>query len=274
MSPSAQALAPALNVAAPGGVRATESAVATMRFGDVTITETGDFPPPRGPACWVFLTLNAEIALSLSGNPALRALLQMPRARVSVDGQWLCWALRRKYPRQPLHKLSGSDLVYTLAAQCAGEGRRLLLLGGHAEANALAVMRLRRLHPGLQVAGFAPAPYCIGSSAEPTDEEDEAHQACLEAIEAFRPDFVVLGLGAQKEQRLCLRVAPMLDGRVTGLLCFGGAIDMVSGRVRRAPIWMQVSGLESLYRLWQQPSRLARWLRILRLLPMLASGRY
>jgi N-acetylglucosaminyldiphosphoundecaprenol N-acetyl-beta-D-mannosaminyltransferase len=274
MSPSAQALAPTLDVAAPGGARATASAVATMRFGDVTITETGDFPPPRGPACWVFLTLNAEIALSLSGNPALRALLQMPRARVSVDGQWLCWALRRKYPRQPLHKLSGSDLVYTLAAQCAGEGRRLLLLGGHAEANALAVMRLRRLLPALHVAGFAPTPYRAATSAEGAAEETAAHQAALEAIRAFRPDYVVLGLGAEKEQRLCLQLAPMLDGQVNGLLCFGGAIDMVSGRVQRAPRWMQRSGLESVYRVWEQPSRLPRWLRSLRLLPMLAAGRY
>ena len=104
--------------------------------------------------------------------------------------------------------------------------------------------------------------------------EAAVHRAALEAIEAFRPDFVVLGLGAQKEQRLCLRLAPLLDGQVTGLLCFGGAIDMVSGRVRRAPRWMQCSGLESLYRLWEQPSRLPRWLRNLRLLPMLAMGRY
>ncbi len=270
MPPSAQALAPTLDVVAPGGAeRAATSALAPIRFGDVAITETGDFPPPWGPACWVFLTLNAEIALSLPKNPVLRELLQTPRARVSVDGQWLYWALQRKYPHRMVPKMSGSDLVYTLAARCAGDGRRLLLLGSHAEANALAVMRLRRRHPGLQVAGFAPEPYGIDALAEAA-----VHRAALEAIEAFRPDFVVLGLGAQKEQRLCLRLAPLLDGQVTGLLCFGGAIDMVSGRVRRAPRWMQCSGLESLYRLWEQPSRLPRWLRNLRLLPMLAMGRY
>ncbi len=245
-----------------------------MRFGDVAITETVAFPPRPGPACWVYLTLNAEIALSLPENPVLQALVRSPRARISVDGQWLCWALRRKYPRQVLHKLSGSDLIYTLAGQCATQGRRLLLLGSHAEANALAVMRLRRLHPSLQVAGFAPAPYEAGDAAGPAGGEAAAHRGALEAIEAYRPDYVVLGLGSEKEQRLCLQLAPALDGRVIGLLCFGGAIDMASGRVRRAPRWMQYSGLESVYRVWEQPSRLPRWLRSLRLLPMLSAGRY
>jgi exopolysaccharide biosynthesis WecB/TagA/CpsF family protein len=266
MPPSAQVLEATLDVDVSQGT--------PMRFGDVTITETDEFPPPPGPACWVFLTMNAEIALSLPVNPVLRDLLQAQRARVSVDGQWLWWALRRKYPGEPLLKLSGSDLVFPLAAQCANQGRRLLLLGSDAEANALAVMRLRRLHPGLQVAGFAPSPYRVETSAGGTAGETAAHQAALDAILAFRPDYVVLGLGAEKEQRLCLRLAPMLDGQVTGLLCFGGAIDMVSGRVRRAPRWMQRSGLESVYRVWEQPSRLPRWLRCLRLIPMLAAGRY
>jgi UDP-N-acetyl-D-mannosaminuronic acid transferase (WecB/TagA/CpsF family) len=49
---------------------------------------------------------------------------------------------------------------------------------------------------------------------------------------------------------------------------------MVSGQVRRAPAWMQRSGLEALYRVWEQPARLPRLIRALRVLPLLASGRY
>ncbi len=240
-----------------------------MWFGSVPITETGSFPPAAMPQCWVYLTLNAEIALSLPRNPALHDLLQQSRARVSVDGQWLWWALQRKYPTQQLIKLSGSDLIYRLAALSAQSGQRLLLLGSTPEANARAVMRLREAQPELDVAGFAPAPYGVDSA-----EERAAEAAALAAIQAYRPDYVVLGLGADKEQRMCLRLAPQIDGRVTGLLCFGGAIDMASGRVRRAPPWMQRCGLEALYRVWQQPARLPRLVRALQVLPLLASGRY
>jgi N-acetylglucosaminyldiphosphoundecaprenol N-acetyl-beta-D-mannosaminyltransferase len=84
----------------------------------------------------------------------------------------------------------------------------------------------------------------------------------------------VLGLGAPKEQRFALRCGAALDGKVRGLLCFGGAIDMASGAVRRAPRLIQCVGLEGLYRVWQQPARLGRLLRVLRVLPMLALGKY
>lgn len=272
MPPSAHALSPTLDAipGVPGRDAPPADPPPALQFAGVAITETGSFPPPAAASCWIYLTLNAEIALSLPRNPTLQALVQQPRARVSVDGQWLWWALRRKYPQQALRKLSGSDLIHTLARHCAAHGQRLLLLGSHAEANALAVMRLREQHPSLQLAGFAPAPYRL----DRVDEERAAHRAALEAIGAFEPDYVVLGLGADKEQRLCADLAPRLDGRVQGLLCFGGAIDMLSGRVRRAPRWMQQCGLESVYRVWEQPSRLPRWLRSLKLLPLLAAGRY
>lgn len=238
-------------------------------FGAVPITETTCFPPAPSRHCWIYLTLNAEIALSVPTNRTLRDLVHQERARVSVDGQWLWWALRRKYPDRTLCKLAGSDLIYRLAGHCARQQHRLLLVGSAPAINAQAVMRLRRLHPGLAIAGFAPAAYRPGSI-----DEDAAIAGTQQAVAAFEPDYVVLGLGAGKEQRMSARLAPLLDGQVTGLLCFGGAIDMASGRVRRAPRWMQRSGLEGLYRVWQQPARLLRLLRVLRVLPSLAAGRY
>ncbi len=240
---------------------------APMHFGPFPITERESFPPPDDPAgCWTYVTLNAEIALSLPRSAALQALITSPRARVSVDGQWLWWALRRKYPGQTLSKLSGSDLIHHIAGHCEREGQRLLLLGSTPALNAGAVAALRRRWPGLTVAGFAPPNY------EPdTASETEVEQAVLDAVRAWRADYVVLGLGAGKEHRLAWRLGPRLDGQVAGLLCFGGAIDMASGAVRRAPVWCQHIGLEGLFRVWQQPRRLGRLLRVLRVLPLIAA---
>jgi N-acetylglucosaminyldiphosphoundecaprenol N-acetyl-beta-D-mannosaminyltransferase len=270
MPPSASAYAPAADRALSPLAADGPAVPAGMCFGDVPITETQTFPPAPAAQCWIYLTLNAEIALSLPENPTLRRLVQLPRVRVSVDGQWLWWALRRKYPGRPLAKLSGSDLVYTLAGHCAAAGRRLLLLGSADAINAQAVRRLMERHPGLQVAGFAPGPY----EADGGEREAAVLEGALDAIRDFSPDYVVLGLGAEKEQRLCLHLAPLLDGQVAGLMCFGGAIDMVSGHVRRAPRWMQVCGIEGLYRVCQQPERLPRLIRVFRILPKLAALRY
>jgi exopolysaccharide biosynthesis WecB/TagA/CpsF family protein len=238
-------------------------------FGSTPITETGHFPPAPALQCWVYLTLNAEIALSLPQSPALQALTQSPRARISVDGQWLWWALRRKYGDDAPAKLSGSDLIYVLAGFCANHGQRLLLLGSSPTFNAAAVCQLRLRFPGLYVAGLAPA-----RRAQNVAGLAALEQEAQGAISAHQADFVVLGLGAGKEHALAERLAPRLDGRVRGLLCFGGAIDMASGHVRRAPLAWQRMGLEGLYRVWQQPARLIRLLRVLRVLPLLARGAY
>jgi N-acetylglucosaminyldiphosphoundecaprenol N-acetyl-beta-D-mannosaminyltransferase len=240
-----------------------------MRFGDFPITETQSFPPPARAQCWVYVTLNAEIALSLPESPVLQQFLPSPRLRVSVDGQWLWWALRRKYPDRPLRKLSGSDLIHELAALCAANGERLLLLGSNVQANARAVQQLRARWPGLDVAGLAPGHFVVGA-----DSERAVHAQALAAMADYRPHYVVLGLGALKEQRLAASLLPELDGRVHGLLCFGGAIDLASGLVRRAPRVWQRMGLECVYRVVQQPERLPRLWKMLRLLPLLALARY
>jgi UDP-N-acetyl-D-mannosaminouronate:lipid I N-acetyl-D-mannosaminouronosyltransferase len=59
-----------------------------------------------------------------------------------------------------------------------------------------------------------------------------------------------------------------------GLLCFGGAIDLAGGLVKRAPRAWQRIGLEGLYRVWQQPSRLSRLFGVMRVLPLLVKGDY
>jgi N-acetylglucosaminyldiphosphoundecaprenol N-acetyl-beta-D-mannosaminyltransferase len=242
-----------------------------LRFGSFVITETAEFPPPRLPECWVYITLNAEIALSLRSNPELRTLTASQRVRISVDGQWILWALRRKYPEHTVRKLSGSDLIYTLAAHCSQQGKRLFLLGASAASNAGAVQALRSRWPGLQVAGYSMRPFAAGQASEA-----EALADSLRAIRAAGADYVVMGLDPTKLYSFAALLARELDGDTSGVLCFGGAIDMASGRVRRAPRWCQTCGLESIYRVLREPSptRLRRWLKMTLILPLLASGRY
>jgi exopolysaccharide biosynthesis WecB/TagA/CpsF family protein len=240
-----------------------------MCFGAFPITETQTFPPATQAQCWAYVTLNAEIALSLPGSPALQQLLHSPRLRVSVDGQWLWWALRRKYPQRALVKLSGSALIHSIAEYCALHGQRLLLLGSSAAANGGAVRRLKQRWPELQIVGYSPPWYAMGA-----DSETEMELRALAAIQEHRPHYVVLGLGAAKEHRFASRMAAQLDGIVHGLLCFGGAIDLASGLVERAPVRWQRTGLEGLYRVLQQPSRTLRLLRVLRVLPRLAFKSY
>lgn len=248
---------------------ATPSTEPLMRFRGIDITETASFPPAPARQCWVYVTVNAEVALTTPHDAHLQSLLHSPRARVSVDGQWIWWALRRKYAERPLKKMAGSDLIHDLGKHCALSGRRLLLVGSTLTSNTEAVKRLAERWPGLQVAGVSPGQFEPDSAAE-----QQALNAVVEAAAEHRPHYVVLGLGPAKQFRFAQALAARLDGIADGLLCFGGSIDMVSGQVRRASVRWQRCGLEGIYRILQQPSRLPRFLRLLPIVPIVAFGRY
>ena len=83
-----------------------------------------------------------------------------------------------------------------------------------------------------------------------TPQEDAADIA---AINATRPDFLWVGLGAPKQERWMAAHAHKVDALMLGV---GAAFDYEAGNIRRAPAWMQRHNLEWLYRLLQDPGRL------------------
>ncbi len=242
-----------------------------VEFAGVRITESATFPPaPISGRCYFYVTLNAEISLLRESSDDLQQMLQLPQTRVSVDGQWILWALRRKYPSVRLEKLSGSDLIYRLADHCNNSASKLLLLGGAQGSNANAVRRLLERFPYAVIAGYSPP---LWEPGQPIEEE--VRRQIRERISSFKPQYIICGLGAPKEQAWAWPERDWLDKQgVNGTFFFGGAIDFVSGSVRRAPVLWQRVGLEGLYRVIQQPKRFMRLIKVLRVLPLIATGRY
>jgi N-acetylglucosaminyldiphosphoundecaprenol N-acetyl-beta-D-mannosaminyltransferase len=99
----------------------------------------------------------------------------------------------------------------------------------------------------MQVAGTFSPPF-----RPPTQAESEA---IVERINLAAPDFVWVGLGSPKQDRWLADHRDSLDAAV--LLAVGAAFDFHTGKSRRAPRWMQRSGLEWLFRLISEPRRLA-----------------
>jgi N-acetylglucosaminyldiphosphoundecaprenol N-acetyl-beta-D-mannosaminyltransferase len=87
-------------------------------------------------------------------------------------------------------------------------------------------------------------------------------------VRAARPDVLLVGLGAPKQEKWILERKASLC--VPVCIGVGGSFEMAAGMVRRAPQWMQRSGLEWSFRLMQDPTRL--WRRYLcRDLPVFVS---
>lgn len=163
---------------------------------------------------------------------------------VGIDGMGIAWALRLLGERD-VARVTGVDLFDSLMGACAAEGFRPYLLGATPEVLERAVADLRRRHPGLVIAGahhgyFKP--------------EDEA--ALCETIAASGAQCLFVAMPTPRKERFMLRNRARIG--VPFAMGIGGTLDVVAGKVRRAPVLVQRLGLEWFYRLAQEPRRLAR----------------
>jgi N-acetylglucosaminyldiphosphoundecaprenol N-acetyl-beta-D-mannosaminyltransferase len=176
------------------------------------------------------------------------------------DGQPLVWALNA-LGHGLEDRVYGPDLMDRACARAAAGGQRFYLYGGRTQGALVELSRRLRLrHPGLQIVGGYAPPF------RPLTEADEA--AIARDINRSGADVVWVGIGVPKQEKWMARMRPHLDAPV--LIGVGAAFDFHAGLVPQAPAQMQRLGLEWLFRLAQEPSRL--WRRYLRYNPRFVSG--
>lgn len=192
-------------------------------------------------------TPNADYVVRSRHDTAFRSAIQDARLRVP-DGMWLVYASR--LAGRGLHgTVTGRLLLPALAEVAADKGLRIALFGAGSGIAQRVREALMRSHPHLQVVAAVtpPTPFQIGSAP---DEE------AVDAIRGTDPDILFVALGAPKQEIWMQRHAAALGGAVA--VGVGGAFDIVAGRFREAPRWMTRYGFEWLFRLAQEPRRLAR----------------
>jgi N-acetylglucosaminyldiphosphoundecaprenol N-acetyl-beta-D-mannosaminyltransferase len=192
------------------------------------------------------VTPNVDFLVQARTNPELHRIL-CEADLVLCDGQPLVWASR--WLGNPLpERVAGSDLAPRLMEQAAQKGHRVFLLGATPEANEEAAMRLQALHPNLQLAGYYAPPFSALAEMD--------HEALVCRIRAAEPDILLVSFGCPKQEQWIAMHYRELG--VPVCIGMGATIDFLAGRVRRAPAWMQRSGLEWTYRLLLEPRRLYR----------------
>jgi N-acetylglucosaminyldiphosphoundecaprenol N-acetyl-beta-D-mannosaminyltransferase len=161
-----------------------------------------------------------------------------------VDGMPVLWASRLLGTPVP-EKVSGSDLVVPLLRRAAARNWRVYFLGGDPGVGERAKAEILRELPTLDVVGID----------SPRIQVDAIDPAVLERVRAAKPDIVLVALGAPKQEIFCHEQREKLSPAV--LLGVGASLDFVAGTRARAPNWISKSGLEWLYRMAQEPKRLA-----------------
>lgn len=167
---------------------------------------------------------------------------------VSIDGMGIVWGARL-LGLPVKERVAGVDLLSRLLAVCAEDGFRPYFLGATSKLLQLAVAQAQARHPGLRFAGFRDGYF------KPDQEADVVRE-----IRDSGADCLFIGMPTPRKERFLAAHRDELN--VPFIMGVGGAFDVLSGHVQRAPLRMQALGLEWLYRIYQEPRRM--WWRYAR----------
>jgi N-acetylglucosaminyldiphosphoundecaprenol N-acetyl-beta-D-mannosaminyltransferase len=161
------------------------------------------------------------------------------------DGVPLVWVARLLGLKR-ISRVCGPDMMLEVCRNGIDKGWRHVLFGSTPETLAKLKESLQRQFPSLQIVDAISPAFGVVSSEE--------REAQVDRIRRAQPHFVWVGLGSPKQEVWMAQNASSLPGS----LCMGvgAAFDMHAGRIRRAPNWMRGIGVEWLYRITQDPSRL------------------
>ena len=182
---------------------------------------------------------------------------------LTADGMPVVW-LARLMGTPISERVTGADLVPRLLEEAALRGKSVYFLGGEEATTRKAVAILQARHPALTIAGVA-CPW-IKLATEGASEEDEE---IIASINQSGADILLLNLGNPKQELWFHRNRATLQAPVA--IGIGGTLNFIAGDTPRAPSWMQATGLEWLFRLGAEPTRLwKRYATNLIKLPLLA----
>lgn len=151
----------------------------------------------------------------------------------------------------PIPRVTGVGLFEEMIKLADKERKRIYLYGAAPEVVTEAGRLLAERYPNLTVAGVQ-------------DGYEQDMEKVLEKIEQAKPDYLFVALGSPRQEKWLAKYIDRLP--VQYAMGVGGSLDVLTGNVKRAPVWMQRLGLEWFYRLLKQPSRAGRMLNLPRFL--------
>lgn len=179
-------------------------------------------------------------------DPELREIFHRALL-VTPDGMPMVW-MGRLQGQPSIRRVYGPDLMVNLCQHSVAYGFSHFLYGGVPGVAEELKREMEMRFPGLKIVGTYTPPFRPLSDLEVSDVQRH--------IRAVRPDFFWVGLSTPKQERFMAQYVSILP-ETKIFIGVGAAFDLLTGRIRQAPRWMQGVGLEWLFRLTQEPRRLA-----------------
>lgn len=188
------------------------------------------------------VVVNVAKLVNMRSDPELNASVRACDI-INIDGMGVVMGARFLGHDVP-ERVAGVDLFHELLAMSAREGFSVFLLGAKDEVVSATARKVQALYPNLQVVGHHHGYFW----------DDEA--ALVEKIHASGAQMLFVAITSPKKENFINRWRDQLG--VSFVMGVGGTFDVVAGKVKRAPLWMQNWGLEWLYRVIQEPRRMWR----------------
>lgn len=193
------------------------------------------------------VTPNVDHIVQLETNTELQDVYKNA-SLILTDGKPLLW-IAKWYGTPIKEKISGSDLFPLLCDMAARKGYKMFFLGAAEGVAAKAAENLSNRYEELQIVGTYSPPFGF----EKSQMEMEKIKSM---IKESKPDILIVGLGCPKQEKFMYRHCNELGVPISFGL--GASFDFEAGNIKRAPRWMSDHGLEWLFRITQDPKRMAK----------------
>lgn len=190
-------------------------------------------------------TLNLDHVVKLRRDPAFRKAY-LAHSHVTADGNPIVWM--SALAGQPVSLVTGADLIEPLIDRAARTGAKVAFFGATETSLTRAAEALLARWPTLDIV-FSQSP------AMGFDPESANSDAAIQALEASGARLCFIALGAPKQEQFAARAQQVCRG--TGFVSIGAGLDFIAGEQTRAPEWMRRGKIEWIWRLLENPRRLA-----------------
>lgn len=206
-----------------------------------TVEQIEQFVKGRNPRQHV--VVNVAKIVKIQNDHDLRKIISSCDL-INADGMPIVWA--SKLLGNPLPcRVAGVDLFQNLVKLCAEKGYRPFFFGARERVVEKVVQEFKTKYPDLEVAGYRNGYYSA-----------EKEAGIAEMIRDSKADMLFVGFSSPKKEKFLKRWMDTM--KVPFCMGVGGSFDIVAGRTKRAPKWIQKYGMEWFYRILQEPRRMWR----------------
>lgn len=204
-------------------------------------------------------TPNSEIIMQATRDAELKTILNQADLLIA-DGAGVVLASKILKKRLK-EKVSGVDLVKQLLINTNKRPASFYIFGGKPGVAELASINIVSEYPHANIVGFRNGYF-----------NDEDEEGIINDINRSKPEIVLVGLGAPKQEKWIHQYAQVLNCKV--LMGIGGCIDVFAGTASLAPEFIRKAGFEWLFRLIREPRRYKRMMDLPRFVMLSIKRRF